>query len=344
MIITQNPLLDTRDIRTQKAAQLIRAFLRRSGMTQIELARAVGVSQAEISKAQKGAHMLRSHALLQFMDLSGFTPKTFAKGFHVAPKTPLLENERPALFQLPPLFRFDRGSGGMALFAVNKIISAQHDGDLSGFLASLGIDQDYFVYADNSVNWEYPRRAWAQLVQAGLANDETLEATSSAVVEMMSRLNPAKGPLPVAAADLVQKISALEVNQSYELAHVSKNHVDIRVKPRAHLIFTKWETTARLLMCENLARFVRKALESLTGQRLRLEHKQCIHRGDSSCVYQVQSNCRDVHKIPDYQTNNSEPFSNIREYTNTAKIEIFPGSVLENPVLHSLKPSLLRND
>jgi hypothetical protein len=268
-------------------------------MTQITVAKALGISQGALSKLENGTLMPSTTNWYMFCELAKIPPDLSWRTGCVDLGTQVSygSNDREGGFRIPERYARHQGSKvRTALPFLQYFRSRLGPRKLEAYLNRTGVDPDYFVVLDNQLNIEFTLDMARHLISAGCLKPKDVSALAAGVKDpcMHGRLaaeyDGARDYFGLAWS-LSNHLTKYEINSRYEFDVKRADHVDIRVTPEPHLRqFAYRDDTLRDFVCRYKKHAFQAFLSRGNRQTVDLEERQCHFTGGAdSCVYRIRA-------------------------------------------------------
>jgi len=276
---------------------LFRAARKRRGLTQVEVAKHLGISQGNLSRIEKGLLIPSAPQWFDFTEMTSISPDSIRSGFidRNTPSILAIRNDDIG-FKLPEKYSVNRGSKTRAMLPfISFFDSVLGKTKLHKYLKSYGVDPDFFIDLDNQINIQFCLDMVRYLIERNLLKPNKLKAfvplVKCPVIHGTLKNSYANQNSIALTQILVQNSKHYECNFDYKLEESRPNEVVISIAPEAHMKETGYRGDKTLgdFLCQYKKTYFEAFSHYGDGQGLRVEEKQCHYKGADSCVYKLKA-------------------------------------------------------
>ena len=158
----------------QKLAQVVRTARKSRGLSQVDVKKALGISQAQISKIENGSAVFDAVEWMHFCDITGIPMDSIRKGYiDRGHRVRVMKDRDDGLFKVPDRYRFNRGSSCRIISVYNQFLAnALGQAKLDQWFHYLKIDPDFFFDFDHVLNLQIINDSIQMLLDQGLIRRE----------------------------------------------------------------------------------------------------------------------------------------------------------------------------
>ena len=288
---------DSEAVVRKRISALVRAARKQKNLTQLDVARSLGVSQSSVSKIEAGLVTPSVIFWCEFCKLAEIGSQEVYESGYIDQRhlIELSSGERVGKFRLPRRYCFQRGSTVRASMPLINYFKMNYgERELIRYLESVQIDPDFFIVLNNSLNIQFNLDLLALLLEKGGLTGAGLEALTRplrqpAMHGNLHRLYDAADTEKKLLSSFLQNIGHYEVNFDYSLQSESRQGLDVAITPRDHMTSFPYRS-AKLgtILCDYKKQYFR-SFSAYGGRRpVEVTEKECHFHGHSRCLYQVR--------------------------------------------------------
>ena len=226
----------------QKYSQVLRAGRRSRGVSQADLASAIGVSQGQLSKLEKGVTVMSAPAWFRICEVLDIPPETGLLGYIDWLKPCTLSNEnRQGAFKIPKRYSYLQGSTARVFRPFLSHFARQlGEKKMDEFIRFKNLDPDYFTVIDHSLNFNFNTDLTHQMMSSGLLDQNGLKQVAALAAQegehgLLGQLYR-KATSPFEILEVFQNnYSKYTVNWDFEFNYPKKNVLEIVSTSAPHL-------------------------------------------------------------------------------------------------------------
>ena len=144
---------------THNLSKLIRVSRKEFGISQIDLAQKMDLSQSAISKIENGSLMPSALQWLAFCEMVKIDPNSLVQGYIDREENAGFERKKNLNFKVPVGYLDHPGSNVRGIKGFSSLLDySVGKGAFSSFCVENKIDPDYFVCLDNRINFDFTLR------------------------------------------------------------------------------------------------------------------------------------------------------------------------------------------
>jgi transcriptional regulator with XRE-family HTH domain len=273
---------------------VIRYGRKRAGLSQVEFAKAIGITQGTISKIESAQLSVDARTWFEICDLVKIpyeclrTGTIDLTGFDVAQDV-----SRVGKFRIPERYGKYAGSTVRTIVPFLRFFS-KHAGEAAteDYIRYRKLEPDYFVQLNNPLNVRFIGDFIQMMSDRHVLTQENLpELASHFAASPIHR--PFKqdyenmAPMQMLAA-LIDQLPNYEKNYRYRLESLDQRSAVFSTKPEAHVHELKIDSEIAQTMC----RYRQTAIAEFVVQHagvptVTVHESECYYRGGSRCVHQL---------------------------------------------------------
>ena len=283
----------------QKIGKAIRATRKELGMSQLDLAKALGFrSQSAISKIESGQMAPSIEQLVEFCKGTNTSITQICGGYTdgLKPASLATSSETPG-FRLPKRYAFNRGS-----IIRNTTPMIQHFEDVLGpgsfqsFALSKGVDPDFFVNRCNQIHMSFHLDMFAEMIRSGFLSTDTIHMLTVHIFQDKSPLRHvqrSRGASSVhdAMKRVLKSASYVECNFDYGIDDESKDAIYFTCQPNWHVLDLKrrYDPILQTFLCDFKKRWIHDFMVGLNNIAIKIDERECYYKGAKRCVYRISA-------------------------------------------------------
>jgi transcriptional regulator with XRE-family HTH domain len=281
-----------------KLSKIMRAARKRLGLTQVAVARKMGITQGSLSKLESGQLVASAPQWFTFCEFTGISADSLITGY--------IERNRPAMlrdvsadesgYRIPKRYSTNSGSKVRAMLPFLHFFQQKlGETRLSQFLVSLGLDPDFFVDLDNQLSLNFCVDISKYLIRHGYMKPKHLLDLTSQVAQprvhgSLHRYYDGSAGATALLQVLTLNSRQYECNFRYQLEAQSRSQLVLSVHPEKHLSEINHGGDDDL--GDFLCRYKRSYFERFSSYggsaAVSFSDVECQYHGDDRCVYRAQ--------------------------------------------------------
>lgn len=280
----------------QISATIMRAARKKKGLTQQEVASAVGVSQSALSKMENGILVPDMFQWYDFCNLTQIDELACKYGFiDDLGRLSIKHEVREGGFVLPGKYAHHRGEGvrnvlPMLDFIRHKVGEEKYH----EYLNHLDLDADFFVNYNAQLNFNFYLDLVGDLSSKFEVTPHNLDqvTTSAATARVHGRLSTQYEK--VKSSDkviltMLKNMDKYQIDYRYEVKDQKEGLIDLAVTPQHHLKQFPVKNDTGTLLCEYRKSLLKNTsrYDGLPG--LSITELECQHQGATQCLYRMAS-------------------------------------------------------
>ncbi len=288
--------------------RLMRAARKRSGLSQVEIARLLDTSQATVSKYESGISYPGAVEWFAFCDATKILPESIRSGFIDLGRPAVLRDvSRLGSFKIPEKYHRNQGEKVRGLYPVLSYLTSVLGGEAErdAYLKSRGLDPDFFVCLDEQLPIDF----FADIVKYLLLNHR-LDNRGLSILASGTRTPHLHGVLRSPTGSQAGPIDRLtfylanmqhfDCDFAYDLLDQSAQRIDISIKPEAHIDSASFRHHPVLhdFFCQYKKHFLHAlsscdcapagSVSSVPISPISIDEKECYFKGASRCIYRIR--------------------------------------------------------
>jgi transcriptional regulator with XRE-family HTH domain len=278
-----------------KFSRVLRAGRKLKNLSQVDMAKELGVSQGQISKIEKAQMVPSAPAWFRICEILELPVHSGAVGYIDTQKVAVvLEKISAQPFKIPEKYSYLTGSMSRTAQPMLQYFTSCFGADkTNAFLKQLKIDPDFFTVLDQSLNINFNLDLARMLINKGKITPDNVSALRRHIGKsMIHGALAGKFEQSKDAVSLLRTLSAnmvkYDANWKYEFNFEKKNLINIEAIPREHLSDFSYED-------DNLGAFVQQYQKTMFEQFLNDHHYvpekvisfKSKNKMSKACIYQI---------------------------------------------------------
>ncbi|MBC7693294.1 MAG: helix-turn-helix transcriptional regulator [Methylotenera sp.] len=281
----------------KRISRVMRAARKISGKNQVEISKALGISQSALSKFESGLLIPSTSQWFMFCKVVGIDSlETFTYGVVDNARPARLDGTYPASsFKIPKKYSHHAGSKVRAIRPFLQYFEERLGTEkMENYIEAQKIDQDYFVVYDNQLNIGFTLDMLTSLIGSG-------DLTAKDIPELTHVLNQPviHGSLSHGYQrssnqiqlinDLVHHSEHYEINFDYKIEDMNQKSLDLSIKPHEHMeLFEYRSSHLGNFLCQYKKSYLERFSTYNGGKPVEIEESECHYKGAEQCLYQVK--------------------------------------------------------
>lgn len=280
-----------------KAARIMRAARKQCGLTQVEIAGQLGISQGALSKLENAILIPSAPQWLDFCQITGIDVESLFLGYLDAPSPVLLDEAAAAGgFRIPKKYAHHRASNVRTLFPfLSYLQSCVGEAGMRDYLRQARIDADFFVNLNNRLNIDFLLDTARSLIAKGWLKPDDISrlvkpvGLAEAHGKLARQYEGQSGALPMLKL-LIDNAHFYEHNFRYQIEHEGQERLDISIAPEPHMEAFDYRDDPKLghFLCDYKQHYFARFAEYGGKPPVRVRELECHYRGASRCVYEMR--------------------------------------------------------
>ena len=270
----------------------MRAARKKNGITQMNVARKIGVSQSALSKMESGYLIPSAPQWFDFCGITQIAPESLTTGFIERTQG----ESSDTAFRLPKSYREHRGSKARAVQPFLRFArEALGEEKADELIESLQVDPDYFTDLDHQISMTFSLDLVRKLISAGSLKVDALDRLVGPVSE--PAFHGSLGRKYLAEASWIERFKLLlgnaplyESNFKYRVEEQNEKGLAFSIAPEAHLASIKYKDDALLgdFLCKFKQRYFTEFTRFGASAAATLTERECHFHGAERCVYEMR--------------------------------------------------------
>jgi DNA-binding XRE family transcriptional regulator len=281
----------------KRISRVMRAARKISGKNQVEISKALGISQSALSKFESGLLIPSTSQWFMFCKTVGIDSlESFTYGVVDNARPTRLDGSYPSSsFKIPKKYSHHSGSKVRSirpfLHYFEDKLGLQH---LENFMEARKVDPDYFVVYDNQLNIGFTLDAATHLISEGVLTKKDTPALTQILNQpvlhgtLSHNYHRATGQVQL-MSELIHHSAHYELNFEYRIEESQAKFLDISVQPQQHMeLFDYKNAQLGDFLCRYKKSFFQRFSTFNGGKPMEIDEKECHYHGAAKCVYQVK--------------------------------------------------------
>lgn len=277
----------------EKHCELVRAARKRAGLSQEQLATALGTSQSFVSKIEAGILNLGLIEWSKFYKITDIPLKSFEDIYVDIPEVIRIKSFiSEGLFKIPKQYAYLRGQSVRFLMPMIKYFeNSLGKEELRKYLKKEGIDPDYFHFYQSTLNFNFFMNMAKTLSTRGLLTRSNIDEVTAfaqapeAHGELASGLRFAKN----ISKKIILYSPKYQADFTWKVEEEKNTSVIASVGPASHMQdFNYRDSYLSTFPCDYQKSWLIQTSKLKGGPEPQLEESQCHFKGASKCIYKIK--------------------------------------------------------
>jgi len=282
-----------------KTSRLMRTARKRVGLSQVEVAAHLGISQGALSKLEHGYLVPTAPQWFGFCELTSISPDCLVQGYlETTLKNETIPDFEKSGYRMNPKYLSRTGTKVRALLPwIQWIQNAIGEPKLEELYDHLGVDPDIWIDYDYSFSLELALDLFRTVTDLGILDVDSLEGFNRMLIAPRNHGSLAKIYLKEENPSdrlerLIRNAIHYEKNFHYTLETKSTPRAKqiLEIKPRFFLQTSSYRNDPVLgdFLCQYKKLYFSTVPIWNSGHHAELHEKQCHFHGSDTCVYEIQ--------------------------------------------------------
>jgi transcriptional regulator with XRE-family HTH domain len=273
---------------------VIRYGRKRAGLSQVDFAKAIGITQGTISKIESGQLSVDARTWFDICDLVKIPYESLRTGtIDLAGSDIVRDVSRVGKFRVPERYGKYAGSTVRTTLPFLRFF-AKHAGRTvtEDYIRHRKLEPDYFVQLNNPLNVRFIGDLIEMMGERRILTAHNLPElasyfAASPIHRPFKKEYENRAPMHLLAA-LIDNLPNYERNYHYQLESLDQRNAVFSTKPEAHVHELKIGTETAQTMCK----YRQTALAEFVAQHAGVpvvdaHERECYYRGAKQCVHQI---------------------------------------------------------